>query len=1164
MTALDQAILGELDKFADPVRRMADGPDGVAEVLGRLGWEFTSLAEDEIAAMAGTAGAILDAVEALTDATTDAADLAAILAILDAVRDLAVQVDDIAGALADFDLDPAPTLGELTGEVMGFLFARYLRTHRPAAYEIGRLLRLVDGPRESEAPEHVVLRGTTKTVRWPRQFERVRLDRLPALLTDPAGLLGEFYLDGGLAALRTADDVAQFVDRLWRPLSDLIFSLGGEPSRGVPTGVDLIATDEVMEYANSTLRLFYDFGALGTVGLRIVPIGEHLGGPRLIVTPFGTAAISRQLDGWTMYAYADTDSGPIVFWPDAVHLPPAAGAGVSGELVLLKNPNPDGVAFIVGAPTSSRLEIGSFGLGFGAQLLATGDYDWGPSLFVDGGRLVVDTGDADSFLAGLLGSGFEVDFDAHLRWTRKDGLRFDGSGGLTKRFVVDRSIGPITITGAELGITPTGDTVSLVAGADLAATLGPFAATVDGMGMALGLTFPETGGNLGPLDLSLGFAPPTRIGFAIESEAVHGGGFVAVEPPRYAGALSLDILAVGIDAVVVVDTALPGDPDGWALFASLSARFPGIPLGFGFTLLGAGGLLALNRTMDAEALASGLRSGVIDSLLFPDDPVGDSAQLIAQIDDYFPLMADNTVVGPVVMLGWGSPTLITAQLGVVLSLPDGVIAVMGSLEALLPVPEAPLLTLHMDSLGVVDVPAGTFALTASLYDSRLLETIDLGGDMAMYLCVAPQPYFLLSVGGYHPSFHPPSLVPAAMHDLRRMSASIVIADPISITIQSYFAITSNTVQFGASVNIEASVEVWPSTYTARGWFEFDVLLIFSPFKIVADLSAGVGIYSGNKELMGVEIAAHLEGPKPWYASALASFKFFGLKVNFDLEVGGKAPGEPKPIAHPRADALTALRSPASWQEAGPVDALAAGITYLTPDDDGSETVWVRPDHQLTARQSAAPLERTLEIVGQAVPAAGEEILHVTGAGIGAVAVDPVAAVDWFAPAQFEVLSQSEKLARASFEQMDAGVTFGLPDARITARPDELSTSVDTGYEEETYTVPEDDSLANSVGSGAAAIALRRAGAAPAPAFTIAATEYTLVRAADGAEATLALADSGVPAGGVSQYDALRARSLRIAGDPGARARMIVAPFSAALEPVPELEPFPGPILEPVA
>ena len=209
------------------------------------------------------------------------------------------------------------------------------------------------------------------------------------------------------------------------------------------------------------------------------------------------------------------------------------------------------------------------------------------------------------------------------------------------------------------------------------------------------------------------------------TEAVSGGGFVSIEPEigRYSGGLSLDFVSVGIDAIVVIDTQLPGDPDGWAFFASLAASFPGIPLGFGFTLSGVGGLIALNRTMDAEALAMALRTGVIDALLFPDDPVNDSAELIAQIDEYFPLLEGNTVIGPVLEIGWGSPvTLITAQLGVVLSLPDGIIAVMGSVEALLPIPSAPLITLHMDSLGVIDIGAGTFSLTASLYDSRLLES----------------------------------------------------------------------------------------------------------------------------------------------------------------------------------------------------------------------------------------------------------------------------------------------------------------------------------------------------------------------------------------------------------------------------------------------------------
>ena len=126
---------------------------------------------------------------------------------------------------------------------------------------------------------------------------------------------------------------------------------------------------------------------------------------------------------------------------------------------------------------------------------------------------------------------------------------------------------------------------------------------------------------------------------------------------------------------------------------------------------------------------------------------------------------------------------------------------MGSVEALLPIPTAPLITLHMDSLGVIDIGAGTFSLTASLYDSRLLETIDLSGDMAMYLQVSGQPYFLLSVGGYHPGFEPPSIVPAAMHDLRRMRAAISIASNVSVTIEAYFAVTSNSVQFGSAVYV---------------------------------------------------------------------------------------------------------------------------------------------------------------------------------------------------------------------------------------------------------------------------------------------------------------------------------------------------------------------------
>ena len=550
--------------------------------------------------------------------------------------------------------------------------------------------------------------------------------------------------------------------------------------------------------------------------------------------------------------------------------------------------------------------------------------------------------------------------------------------------------------------------------------------------------------------------------------------------------------------------------------------------------------MALNRSLDEEALAIGLRSGAVDALLFPENPVDEALELAAQIDEYFPLTPDNTVIGPIIQIGWGSPTLITGQLGIMISMPEGLIAVMGSVRALLPDPDAPLLTINMDALGVVDTAGGTFSLTASLYDSRLLATIDLGGDMAMFLSATSQPYFLLSVGGFHPGFEPPCVVPASMHDLRAMWASIDIASNVSVSVEAYFAVTSNSLQFGSAVNLEATVDVGLATYSARGWFAFDILLEFSPFRIEASMAAGVGVYSGNRELMGVSLSFVLEGPKPWAAAGDASFKFFGIKVKFSFDVGDGAGSEPRPIANPQRDACNAMRSASAWSEAEPVEGLAAGLTYTGAGEDEGEddVVWVRPDHQLRVRQGVAPLERRLEIIGQAVPAPGEDFLEVTAYGFGtAEFTDKEYADDWFAPAQFEDLGTSQRLSRDSFEEMHAGVTFGNSETAVTAHGD-LANSVVTDYEEGT--------LENSAGMGAASIGLRHFEQATEPMFVIRPTAYTVVKTADGVEAKQALRDAGAELGGVDQYAALAARNTRIHADAAEASRIVVVPATATL------------------
>ena len=77
---------------------------------------------------------------------------------------------------------------------------------------------------------------------------------------------------------------------------------------------------------------------------------------------------------------------------------------------------------------------------------------------------------------------------------------------------------------------------------------------------------------------------------------------------------------------------------------------------------------------------------------------------------------------------------ITAQLGVVIALPDLIIALLGSVEILLPTPDDAVLSLRMDVLGAVDVPAGDSSSWRRRCTTPTCSGIfELSGDMGFYL-----------------------------------------------------------------------------------------------------------------------------------------------------------------------------------------------------------------------------------------------------------------------------------------------------------------------------------------------------------------------------------------------------------------------------------------------
>ena len=144
-------------------------------------------------------------------------------------------------------------------------------------------------------------------------------------------------------------------------------------------------------------------------------------------------------------------------------------------------------------------------------------------------------------------------------------------------------------------------------------------------------------------------------------------------------------------------------------------------LGLGFTLNGVGGLLGINRTVAVDPLRAGLKSGALGAVLFPSDPVGHAQQLVATLAAVFPPAAGRHVFGPMARIGWGSPTLITIDLGARRSSCRrrcGWSSSAGCARSC-PTSADAVVRLQMDVLGVIDFDRREAAVDATLVDSRL-------------------------------------------------------------------------------------------------------------------------------------------------------------------------------------------------------------------------------------------------------------------------------------------------------------------------------------------------------------------------------------------------------------------------------------------------------------
>ena len=166
--------------------------------------------------------------------------------------------------------------------------------------------------------------------------------------------------------------------------------------------------------------------------------------------------------------------------------------------------------------------------------------------------IVLASTDGDGFLRTVLpAGGLRTDFELGAGWSLRRGLYLHGSGGLDAALPLQTTLGPTTVRFVHLWLHAADGELTLGAGLTADLRLGPVTAAVARTGLEAAISFPATGGNLGPAALALDFKPPDGVGLSIDAGAVTGGGFLFFDEPqaRYAGALHLDFERLTLNAV---------------------------------------------------------------------------------------------------------------------------------------------------------------------------------------------------------------------------------------------------------------------------------------------------------------------------------------------------------------------------------------------------------------------------------------------------------------------------------------------------------------------------------------------------------------------------------------------------------------------------------------
>lgn len=842
----------------------------------------------------------------------------------------------------------------------------------PSAFSIGKMLLMLSGDAQANPPANH------------------EADKLAALL----GAVNASDVANAQAALG-------IVSLLMGSMLDRSFVA---PS---PAAAGAFVTQDIPSFAGKpSLALNGPSGVSGTLGFDPGP-------PSAIHASLNLAFNgSRGIDGTNITLKFIANESIDVLVP----ISPPGNVAVSGDYAIGFDLRRVGNALTIGSDALGvTLSVGELGV---ALQLANGK----PSLqfIAKDAKAVIKP--ADGFLKLILGDGITVGLDISAQADATGKLRLINGSGLHASLPVPTlPTGPFELQLINLGLDPEGGSFSKLAveiSASFGVSLGPFAGSVDRLGILLKL---DLGGGT---PLSFALKPPNGIGLSLDAGIIKGGGYLSVDEQGYSGVLELKMLAVDVKAIALLNT---NSPAGFSLLLLIFGQFPAIQLSFGFTMTGVGGLIGVQHTASPPALSDALSAGQLDAVLFPDNPVANAPQIINTLRPMFPVKSGGFIVGPMLELGWSTPSLVTVRLGLLVEanqftlLGQAIIALPPLVSA-----DLALLYLRLDFVGSVVFSPLRIAFDAKLIHSRV-AFLSITGQFAFRAAFGDQPTFIMSAGGFHPHFKEiPSDIPSPF-DRVGMSLDIGI---VGISFKGYFAITSATVQAGAELRAWADLGV----ASIEGGLGFDAICYLAPrFYFEVDIFAYLDVHVFGVDFASIHLDGTLAGPGRWHIAGNAKVHTPWPLPDFSVHIDehfGTDPVTPQ-ITVDVADLLgKEIAKIGNWSAQLPTG--GDGYLSLAKIETGTDLL-AHPLGSLTFQQKLVPIELKMDKAsGSKITGANEfsgGMLALTQGGnpasVGTAAAQPVD--DFFAAAQFLEMSQDDKLARPSFESFAAGYRLASED-----------------------------------------------------------------------------------------------------------------------------------------